>query len=261
MLLLRRFRSLRCRRAMSTTTHLERTSSDRREPVVANAKILQVSDLTPTTKLLSLNVETASFGFSPGQWVDFFAPGIERVGGYTITSVPDELPRLDLAVKKSRNEVATWCHEAAAPGMHVQVIAGGSFSMIKPLLHNWVFIAGGVGINPIYSMLKHQSQVNGVKGSATLLFSASCDAELCFKKELETIARESSLDLEIKYFVTQQKEGVEWAETRRINGGDLEDHAFSEGHAVCVCGPPPMTDWVISECEKAGVEALYERWW
>ena len=72
--------------------NLERTATDRREPVVADATIAEVSDLTPTTKLLSLGIKTDSFSFSPGQWVDFFVPGIERVGGYTSTSVPEICP-------------------------------------------------------------------------------------------------------------------------------------------------------------------------
>ena len=50
-----------------------------------------------------------------------------------------------------------------------------------------------------------------MEGSATLLYSASSDAELCFKKELETIATGSPLNLEVKYFVTKQSGGVEGA--------------------------------------------------
>ena len=49
--------------------------------------------------------------------------------------------------QKSRNEVAAWCHDAAVPGMDVAVRAGGSFSLHEPLPRDYVFIAGGVGIN------------------------------------------------------------------------------------------------------------------
>jgi hypothetical protein len=35
-----------------------------------------------------------AFGFQAGQWVDFFAPGVDKIGGFTITSAPLATPGL-----------------------------------------------------------------------------------------------------------------------------------------------------------------------
>ena len=126
------------------------------------ATVAQIEQLSPTTTKLRLRVDAAGreqharlpFTFAPGQWVDFYIPPpIDKVGGYTITSLPEELPHLDLAVKASAHPPAAWCTTRAAVGDRVALRVGGSFVLQKR--HDAaLFVAGGVGINPLYSMLQ-----------------------------------------------------------------------------------------------------------
>eukprot|EP00292_Cryptomonas_paramecium_P015997 CAMPEP_0113704974 /NCGR_PEP_ID=MMETSP0038_2-20120614/26855_1 /TAXON_ID=2898 /ORGANISM="Cryptomonas paramecium" /LENGTH=206 /DNA_ID=CAMNT_0000629891 /DNA_START=225 /DNA_END=842 /DNA_ORIENTATION=+ /assembly_acc=CAM_ASM_000170 len=157
--------------------------------------------------ILRLRTETEKFEYSGGQWVDFFAEGIDRVGGYSFTSAqarplgrnakqlnsmtqkcPKNLPsevadlvdaprddnEFDLAVRVSAHPVASWIHsESCSPGTVVGVRCGGTFTLLKtgvisssaqnpatgstslPLFscRHLLLIAGGAGINPLYSML------------------------------------------------------------------------------------------------------------
>eukprot|EP00292_Cryptomonas_paramecium_P020703 CAMPEP_0113689988 /NCGR_PEP_ID=MMETSP0038_2-20120614/17512_1 /TAXON_ID=2898 /ORGANISM="Cryptomonas paramecium" /LENGTH=186 /DNA_ID=CAMNT_0000611205 /DNA_START=300 /DNA_END=856 /DNA_ORIENTATION=+ /assembly_acc=CAM_ASM_000170 len=137
--------------------------------------------------ILRLRTETEKFEYSGGQWVDFFAEGIDRVGGYSFTSaqnLPSEVADLvdaprddnefDLAVRVSAHPVASWIHsESCSPGTVVGVRCGGTFTLLKtgvisssaqnpatgstslPLFscRHLLLIAGGAGINPLYSML------------------------------------------------------------------------------------------------------------
>lgn len=51
--------------------------------------------------------------FSPGQWVDFYAPNVPYVGGYSICSPPSQMEKFntfDLAVKLSSYSPAMWLH-------------------------------------------------------------------------------------------------------------------------------------------------------
>ena len=53
------------------------------------------------------------FGFQPGQWVDFHAPGLITLGGFSIVSPPSQLTSsrtFEIAVKRSQHPPAHWVH-------------------------------------------------------------------------------------------------------------------------------------------------------
>ncbi|CAK7267002.1 hypothetical protein SEPCBS119000_002316 [Sporothrix epigloea] len=116
--------------------------------------------------------------FRPGQWVDTFCPGITKAGGFTITSTPTKATSaspnryIELSVKVSpENPVAAWLwqDERDILGQFLQVRVGGSFifpppkappSFVKDPSARVVFIAGGVGINPLVSMVAFLGELN-----------------------------------------------------------------------------------------------------
>jgi len=63
---------------------------------VADIRILRLR----TTRRIEEDVQKTEprregpFGFQAGQWVDFFAPGVDKIGGFTITSAPLATPGL-----------------------------------------------------------------------------------------------------------------------------------------------------------------------
>lgn len=98
--------------------------------------------------------------FLPGQWLDVFVPGVEKAGGFTITSTPFQsrptshsAPFLELAVQRTKNPPAQWLWRPQADilGAHLVVRVGGSFTWPPPGLDvsrvdRLVLVAGGVGI-------------------------------------------------------------------------------------------------------------------
>lgn len=128
------------------------------------ATVASVVQETSAVKLLRLRVPTKSveggeFAFRPGQWVDFYAPGVDKPGGYSIASSPGQLARdgtFDVACKQSRTQgTSHWIHDGAKPGDEVRVRVGGEFFMSHedgdaPLL----MVAGGIGISPLCAMLE-----------------------------------------------------------------------------------------------------------
>lgn len=85
------------------------------------ATISELAQLSPTTTRMRLRVESPTFTFVPGQWVDVYIPDIDHVGGYSLTSLPSELPRVELAVKASAHPPAAWCTNRARVGDRVQL--------------------------------------------------------------------------------------------------------------------------------------------
>ncbi|PRW59202.1 oxidoreductase NAD-binding domain-containing 1 [Chlorella sorokiniana] len=134
------------------------------------ARIAAISQETPTVKRFTLTPR-GPLAFLPGQWVDFAVPGIAAVGGYSFTSTPRQLERcgtFDLAIRRSAHPVATWLHDKARAGDEVAVRIGGSFTYQpgderRPLL----LLAGGVGINPLLSILQHCCELAGHGGDSS----------------------------------------------------------------------------------------------
>ena len=171
-------------------SHLEHTAHPPRVGAEASATIAQISRLSPLTTELQLRVDThdirSPFTFEPGQWVDFYIPDIDKIGGYSITSMPSELPRLDLVIKTSAHPPAAWCTQIAAVGDRVTLHVGGKF-VLQQAQSN-LFVAGGVGINPLYSMLRVLCSSESNQKVA-LLYTAKTHEELIFRAHLEEIAK------------------------------------------------------------------------
>ena len=74
------------------------------------------------------------FIFSAGQWVDFFIPGVEQVGGFSMCSSPKLLRtegQLDLAIKYSQWPPAYWIHTKAKVGDRVG-LRFGKYIFLEP---------------------------------------------------------------------------------------------------------------------------------
>ena len=172
-------------------SHLEQTVHAPREDAPTWATISNISQLTPTTVGLQLamddSVDALPITFAPGQWVDFFIPGVDTVGGYSITSLPSELPTMHLAVKASAHPPALWCTSRAKVGDRIGLRVGGNF-VLHESAEAHLFVAGGVGINPLWSMLQSVCEQPDNLAKAAMLYMARSREELLFASELAAAA-------------------------------------------------------------------------
>ncbi|XP_049653920.1 oxidoreductase NAD-binding domain-containing protein 1 isoform X3 [Accipiter gentilis] len=240
--------------------HLERTANNFRQEVISQAKVCGITNESETVKRLCLAIANKDFTFKAGQWVDFFIPRVSVVGGFSICSSPGLLERegiLELAVKHTLHPPANWIHTECTLDSEVALRVGGDFffdpqpgdSPVKLVL-----IAGGVGINPLFSILLHivdlheyqEGKGNGYKmGTVKLYYSAKNTSELLFKS--------SQICKELKPHVTEG----------RISEKDLEKHV-SKDTLWYICGPPPMIESISKLLSNIGVPrncVFFEKWW
>ncbi|CAG7699674.1 unnamed protein product [Allacma fusca] len=262
---------------MSTTTylptrdHMVVTKGKRRNDTIHSAVVVSLQDVSPTTKAFDLQVgKTADgegFFFSPGQWLDVFIPGLEVIGGFSLTSTPKQLVltgRVSLAVKYSTWPPAHWFHTECTVGSELNIRCGGDFVLPENPNGDLVFLAGGVGINPIASMIFHLMEIN-YEHSITLLYTAKTEQELLFK------ARFDELQLRYPkfcahYFVTEETSGANEPagvqsgfQKRRIVGADFKNHSDSSV-ILFVCGPPSLIDLAKSQSNMYH-QIKFEEWW
>lgn len=103
--------------------------------------------------------------FLPGQWLDVHFAGLERAGGYTITSSPkhaiaqaedSEAPFVELAVQHASTPQVQrlWASQSEVLNMQLHVRVGGSFTwppsgVNMANINRVLFLAGGVGIKSV----------------------------------------------------------------------------------------------------------------
>ncbi|KAK2788018.1 hypothetical protein FQN53_004215 [Emmonsiellopsis sp. PD_33] len=259
----------------------------------------------------------SQFHFLPGQWLDVHVPSIPQAGGFTITSTPrdslrsppsnirnkidnspTEEPYIELAVQKSpSNPPAAWLWRPRDEilGQELSVRVGGSFTWPPadvPLekIGRVVFVAGGVGINPLISMLSHIFQTPSSLPQlppihlfySTRLPSTPAKGEditthlnqiLFFPRlrdiinsQHQTQRTDSAPPFHLHLHITNLTDRphnppVDFSLlNRRVTMGDLsgvidrkgdDDDARNDQTVCYVCGPPDMTDEFV-----AGLEGL-----
>ncbi|CAL8095193.1 unnamed protein product [Orchesella dallaii] len=270
------------------TDHLTRTSDNTRDPGVHPVIVHEVNSLSPTVKEVILKSEhrPPKFSFKAGQWVDVFIPNLETVGGFSMSSAPAELIEfsiLRLAVKYSTHPPALWMHNQCKVGDKLHIRVGGDFFYVGENKHERpvMLIAGGVGINPLCSIVRciEDGKRKGIVRKCLpvcLLYSTKTEDELIFKDVFDNYAGVDEHFLPL-YYVTRKnntKPSDNLSEmnlhSRRMAKSDLEramqfltqtSEPFSQIDAY-VCGPPPMITNITSELRALKVESInFEQWW
>lgn len=170
-------------------------------------------------------------GFTPGAHVSVTGPtGIVRK--YSLCNGPDETRRYRFAVKKEINGKGGSL--ALIDGVNV----GDALTVSEPRndfpmdqsASRFLFIAGGIGITPIYSMMQH---LDARKVAYTLYYFTRTETAAAFKSEL-IAPREGST------IVIHHDEG-DPAKAFDV-GTLLAEHP--EGMHLYCCGPRPLMDAV-----------------
>jgi predicted ferric reductase len=116
-----------------------------------------------------------------------------------------------------------------------------------------VFIAGGVGITPVMSILRTLRE-RGAREPLWLIYGSECWNKVVFREELEDLA--SRLELTVIHVLDQGHDG--WrGETGHIDAGVLERHlpAHLADLPCYLCGPAAMADLIEPELRRRGVPA------
>ena len=149
------------------TTHQERTNDIVRAKDLQTAKIIDIKQATKAVKLIRFALQPpGQFKFKAGQWVDCFTPASEQAGGFTVVYKPAEglEGEFSLAVQEAdRNPPAKWLWRPAAELVGKQTVdvrVGGQFTFppvnfrrLSGKIQSIVIICGGIGVNPMISIL------------------------------------------------------------------------------------------------------------
>ncbi|HJW13909.1 MAG TPA: ferredoxin reductase family protein, partial [Thermoanaerobaculia bacterium] len=219
-------------------------------------RVVETRPEAPRVWTLTLEPEDGRpFHFTPGQFqfLRLHGAGVpSEEHPFTIASSPGRPRRISLTIKESGDFTAGIGR--VRPGDRATV--HGPFGRFSHTLHreekDLVFVAGGVGITPFMSMLRHMR--DRFEAPRVLLVYASRSAEdVLFAEELEAMEAGGRPRLRVVHVLADATPS--WAgATGRVDADRVVGLCGGvEGKAFYLCGPPPMMKTLIHGLKRAGV--------
>lgn len=207
---------------------------------------------TPRSRLLSLDLEGRSFAFAAGQAVMMGPHDSSELRPFSIACAPSSVNSTGMLELLIGTDVGTdldW----AKPGARVDIegpIGTFTYEGATPQPHV-LFIAGGVGIAPLRSMMQHALQMQP-SPDITLLYSARRSDEFAFIDEFEGHAREGRISL---HQTVTRHNGDDWRGRRgRVGRGEFEAVLHYPTSTACfVCGPSALVHETVDTLKALGV--------
>lgn len=221
------------------------------------ARVLELVDETPQAK--SIVLEPSGWpGHRAGQHVDvrLTAPdGYQAGRSYSIASAPED-DHLVLTVQRLEDgEVSPYLLDVLGPGDELELRGpiGGYFVWEESLGGPLLLIAGGSGIAPFRSVLRHGVATNS-SIPVRLLYSARSLGEVIYREELMGLADNDRVDVR---FTLTREWPEDWKGHRgRIDRELLQDVSWppSEQPRIYICGPSAFVETAASTLVDSGHE-------
>jgi predicted ferric reductase len=224
-----------------------------RRPYVVEQVIQQRGDAWTLTLV---PVGHRGLTFMPGQfaWLTaWHSPFSDTEHPFSFSSSAVDRTRLEFTIRALGDFTRTV--KEMKPGQRVYVDGPfGAFSIDRHShTESYAFVAGGIGITPIMSMLRTLAD-RGDRRPLTLLYANRTWEGITFREELAQLERR--LNLRVVYILSAPHES--WGGERgRIDPSVLERHLprsqRRDSQEVFICGPKPMMDAVERALVSLGV--------
>jgi sulfhydrogenase subunit gamma (sulfur reductase) len=223
-------------------------------PYAARLQELRVE--TRDVKTLRLVFQDAKiaegFSFRPGQFVELSVAG-EGEATFCLASSPEERGYVECSVKRVGlvTEAIHRLDPSALVGLRGPY--GNSFPLEQMEGRDLVFVAGGIGLAALRSLIKVVLAQPQKYGSILILYGARSVADLVYLEELEQWG--SRKDLKTVLTVDPGGESADWkgevgfvpAVLEKLNPG-------RKNTTVITCGPPIMIRYVLAALDKMGFD-------
>ncbi len=214
-------------------------------------EIIRENDQISTFRLELID-KTKPFSFLPGQFLMVSVPHCGEAA-ISISSSPDTLPLIDLSIRRA-GELTSVIHsmeKGARLGLR------GPFGKAFPVEtfsgRNLLFVAGGIGLAPLKSVIDHCLFQSGLDDDAVsgirLLYGSRSPSDIAFARTIE-LWREQGIDVRL----TVDEKDEHWTGHVGLVTELLEDITLDTNSISLVCGPPVMIRFVIAKLTESGCD-------
>jgi ferredoxin-NADP reductase len=220
-------------------------------------RVRSVRRATPGSLIVRLDLQGADFPYKPGQLATIGPAGDSGRIPYSIASAPEESARhgfIEFLVKVDAS--GRWgTHFRPLRRGDMLAVRGPSGSFVfpdHPRERGFLFIAGGTGIAPLRSMIRH-AVMSGSPGRLSLLYSAKTPKDFAYLSELRSMAESGEIELSL---TATQEFPPRWRGKRgRIAASQLALLVHDPATLCFVCGPATMVAEVPPMLRQLGIDA------
>jgi ferredoxin-NADP reductase len=201
-------------------------------------------------------------GHRAGQHVDIrrIAPdGHVARRSFSIGSAPEDREVIELTIERlERGAVSPFFHEAARVGDTVELRGplGGHFTWSVADGGPLLLVAGGSGVVPLMSMLRHR-RARGSRVPALLFYSARAWDEVIFRDELLAM-HEASDGFELAFAITREPPRRPLDFSRRLDlpiVAEMLERLPAPPRLAFICGSNPFVEAAAEGLVEAGLPA------
>lgn len=206
--------------------------------------------------------------FAPGQFVTVVTKidGVEYRRAYSICTTKEQFPRWAITTKRVRDgKVSNYLNEKIQVGATLSVLGPSGNFVVGPSrapsdsVRQLLFIAGGSGITPVFSMIQ---SLLGTDDSlrVTLVYGNLNNESIIFRDKLDTLALNHPERLSLRHVLEEGASAMDAPSTRtgRLDRSTLEslwNELALPSHTECfLCGPEGMMEAAREMLLAAGVD-------
>lgn len=221
-------------------------------PYSAVIEAIQIESLDTKTFKVRLKDKCLQnqFVYKPGQFVEITILGIGEAP-FSIASSPSRKGFLEFTIK-AVGKVTRAIHELK-PGktLYLRGPYGNAFPYEEAKGRHLLFIAGGIGLPPLRSVINLAFDHRKNFGNIKILYGVKSPEELCFKQELKIWQGIPQAEV----LVTVDRPTADWKQNVGVVTTLWEKTAVTSEQTIAyVCGPPMMIKPVIRKLLESGFD-------
>ena len=187
----------------------------------------------------------------PGQCAMLSMPGVGEAL-FSITSSPTNEEYLEFSIKKC-GCVTTWLHQM---DVGQQITLRGPYGNGFPVDTDFkgkdlVFIAGGIGLAPLRSVINYVRHYRSNYGSVDIVYGSRSKQDLVdFQEIIDEWCQEEGINVHL----TIDREQPDWDGHVGFVPNYVKELGFDTSKTVVMCGPPIMIKFTLAGLEELGFQ-------
>ena len=216
--------------------------------------VTEVIDETPDVRTLRLVFQDEAVGdnftFRAGQFAEYSAFGAGE-STFCIASSPTRTGYIECSFRSVGRVTEELRRLEVGDTMGVRGPYGNSYPIEEFYGKNLVFVAGGIALPPLRTLIWNCLDLRDKFGNITVVYGARTEADLVYKHELKEWQERS--DVHLVKTVDPGGNGPDWDGSVGFVPTILGEAAPSAENTIAlVCGPPIMIKFTLPVLEKLG---------